>query len=228
MSSEKGLSTTDDGKYTPDNIENVEYQDGARRFSLSKDTSALGRRRTSTGISVEDIDNPLRHLSHDQLIAEADKFVDQWNLQDHRDIFRKGALVAQRPSGFEGISALNDEDRAALDLERRKKWHLPGMLLYSVIICALGACVQGWDQTGSNGANLSFPQEFGIGADYDDPSGKGKRDEWIVGLVNSSVYIAGAFLGPWSESSVRCHTYDKSLTLSTTGSAAVVRSSSPV
>lgn len=69
-----------------------------------------------------------------------------------------------------------------------------------VIICALGACVQGWDQTGSNGANLSFPAEFGINAPYDDPTGKGKRDEWKVGLVNSAIYIGAGLLGPWSES----------------------------
>lgn len=39
----------------------------------------------------------------------------------------------------------------------------------------------GWDQTGSNGANLSFPQEFGI-------DGEG-RDEWIVGLINSIIFL---------------------------------------
>jgi hypothetical protein len=39
----------------------------------------------------------------------------------------------------------------------------------------------GWDQTGSNGANLSFPQEFGI-------AGEG-RDEWIVGAINSIIFL---------------------------------------
>jgi hypothetical protein len=54
------------------------------------------------------------------------------------------------------------------------------MTLYATIaLCSIGAAVQGWDQTGSNGANLSFPAEFGIG------SGS-LADEWIIGVVNVS------------------------------------------
>lgn len=39
----------------------------------------------------------------------------------------------------------------------------------------------GWDQTGSNGANLSFPQALGIAGSA--------RGEWIVGLINSIIYL---------------------------------------
>jgi len=49
---------------------------------------------------------------------------------------------------------------------------------------------RGWDQTGSNGANLSFPTAFGI----DSPSG---LDPWIVGLVNAAPYYSAAILGCW-------------------------------
>lgn len=42
------------------------------------------------------------------------------------------------------------------------KWRQPGPLIFTVVLCSLAAAVQGWDQTGSNGANLSFPKEFGI------------------------------------------------------------------
>lgn len=64
------------------------------------------------------------------------------------------------------------------------------MLYFTIALCSIGAAVQGWDQTGSNGANLSFPLEFGIG-------GAGAHDEWLVGLVNSAPYIASAVLGCW-------------------------------
>lgn len=53
---------------------------------------------------------------------------------------------------------------------------------------------RGWDQTGSNGANLSFPIEFGINAGTAPTSKEADRDNWIVGLVNSAPYIASAFL----------------------------------
>lgn len=69
-------------------------------------------------------------------------------------------------------------------------------MYFTVILCSVGAAVQGWDQTGSNGANLSFPDEFGIPAS--DPTAPNyERNLWIVGLVNAAPYIASAFLGCW-------------------------------
>ena len=41
------------------------------------------------------------------------------------------------------------------------------MLWYSIALCAIGAATQGWDQTGSNGANLSFPRAFNIDGTID-------------------------------------------------------------
>ncbi|KAJ7497103.1 hypothetical protein FB451DRAFT_1210063 [Mycena latifolia] len=52
-----------------------------------------------------------------------------------------------------------------------------------------------WDQTGSNGANLSFPQEFGI-----DDTGTGPtaaRNQWIIGVINSAPYMSSALVGCW-------------------------------
>lgn len=43
------------------------------------------------------------------------------------------------------------------------------------------------DQTGANGANLSFPQEFGLV--------NGERDEWIVGLINSIIFLTAGLIG---------------------------------
>lgn len=50
----------------------------------------------------------------------------------------------------------------------------------------------------SNGANLSFPVEFGIG-NGEAPVGTPNRirDSWLVGLVNAGPYIGSAFLGCW-------------------------------
>jgi hypothetical protein len=49
-----------------------------------------------------------------------------------------------------------------------------------------GAATQGWDQTGSNGANLSFPEEFHL-------IGTG-RDEWIVGLINAIIFLTAGLM----------------------------------
>lgn len=76
------------------------------------------------------------------------------------------------------------------------RWRQPKALYLTVILCSIGAAVQGWDQTGSNGANLSFPVEFGI-PDNDETDPNYERNLWLVGLVNAAPYIASAFLGCW-------------------------------
>lgn len=50
--------------------------------------------------------------------------------------------------------------------------------------------IQGWDQTGSNAANLSFPVEFGI-------NGTTGADPWKVGAINSIIYLVGGGIGCW-------------------------------
>ena len=56
---------------------------------------------------------------------------------------------------------------------------------------------RGWDQTGSNGANLSFPTDFGIPIDSSIEESRRKHNEWLVGLINAGPYIASAFGGCW-------------------------------
>lgn len=82
-----------------------------------------------------------------------------------------------------------------------KRWAHPWALYITVVICSIGAAVQGWDQTGSNGANLSFPIAFGIPdtAELEDgsPNPDAETNLWLVGVINAAPYIASAFLGCW-------------------------------
>jgi hypothetical protein len=107
-------------------------------------------------------------------------------MPEHADLFGRAALVAREPNRFDTTGGLQDDERAALAYERDHKWHGPKMLWYSIGLCAIGAATQGWDQTGSNGANLSFPEEFGI-------DGTGK-DEWIVGLINAIIFLTAGLM----------------------------------
>ena len=45
---------------------------------------------------------------------------------------------------------------------------------------------RGWDQTGSAGANLNWPQAFGLN------TSENNNDIWIFGLVNAAPYFASA------------------------------------
>ena len=109
---------------------------------------------------------------------------------EHAALFGKAALVARDPERFETITELDGAEQSALLYEREHKWHGPFMLWYSISLCAIGAATQGWDQTGSNGANLSFPQEFGLKTG---PSGSGRGD-WIVGLVNAIIFLTAGLM----------------------------------
>lgn len=116
-------------------------------------------------------------------------------MADVEDLLIKGALVAQEPAKFEEVPGLTETERNALSDEVLHKWRQPFAMYFTVILCSVGAAVQGWDQTGSNGANLSWPVEFGVSDAKTDPNYY--RNTWIVGLVNAAPYIASAFLGCW-------------------------------
>ena len=113
-------------------------------------------------------------------------------MPEHADLFGRAALVARDPDKFDMIDELEGHERDALTYEKNHKWHGPFMLWYSISLCAIGAATQGWDQTGSNGANLSFPAEFGLA----DASGKVNpgRDEWIVGVVNAIIFLTAGLM----------------------------------
>jgi hypothetical protein len=127
-----------------------------------------------------------QRLSPQQTVADARLFAEQNGMGEYAELFGNAALVARDQSRFEELGSLSEPERAALIYERDHKWHGPKMLWYSIALCAVGAATQGWDQTGSNGANLSFPQEFGI-------AGTG-RDSWIVGLVNSIIFLTAGLM----------------------------------
>ncbi|KAM0294430.1 hypothetical protein HYE67_000111 [Fusarium culmorum] len=141
-------------------------------------------RRGSTAVNI--VQNPLQSKTKEQTIADARLFAESNGMSEHADLFGRAALIARDPESFESVDLLDDE-REALIYERDHKWHGSKMLWYSIGLCAVGAATQGWDQTGANGANLSFPKEFGI-------DGTG-RDEWIVGIINSIIFLTAGLIG---------------------------------
>lgn len=80
---------------------------------------------------------------------------------------------------------MDEEEKAALLKEVEHKWRLPAKLFLTIATCSIGAAVQGWDQTGTNGANLFFPEYYGIGGDS-------TREKILVGLINAGPYIGSA------------------------------------
>jgi len=134
--------------------------------------------------------NPLAGIPRNTLMADVEEFARQKDLMDHLPILKKGAILAQNPLAYDSMPELTDDEKMIIDREHKHRWSHPALLYLTIILCSIGAAVQGWDQTGSNGANLSFPTEFGIG-------GGTALDTWRIGAVNAAPYIASAGLGCW-------------------------------
>ncbi|KAK0824509.1 hypothetical protein LTR91_026089 [Friedmanniomyces endolithicus] len=150
------------------------------------DMVETGGRRGSVALNI--VENPLTRSSHAQTVADAQTYAEKYGMPEHAALFGRAALVARDPDSFERLQELDETERAALNKERDHKWHGPFMLWYAISLCAIGAATQGWDQTGSNGANLSFPEEFGI-------HNGTQRDEWLVGLVNAIIFLTAGLIG---------------------------------
>lgn len=142
------------------------------------------------------IRNPLTDIPKGQLLEDVERFAHQHNLVDALSYLSKGALVAQAPEDIDNIAELDEDDRQTLKTEKQHRWKHPKALYLTILLNSISAAIQGWDQTGSNGANLSFPQAFGI-ADIGPEcaaAGTCERNSWIIGAINSSPYMTIAIL----------------------------------
>jgi hypothetical protein len=114
------------------------------------------------------------------------------------DLLVKGALVAKDPPAFESVPGITEDEKEAIRNEVLHKWRQPRTLYFTLILCSIGAAVQGWDQTGSNGANLSFPDALGIPISPTlkdgSPNPNASRNQWYQGLINAAPYMASAFM----------------------------------
>lgn len=126
------------------------------------------------------IRNPLADLTKTELFSQVGQFCSQYGFEAKEHIFQKAALVAQKPDEFETIDELNEEDKILLREEITHRWRLPWTLYMCIVVVSVGSAIQGWDNTGANGANLSFPQEFGI-----------ENNTWLIGLINSGPTVFG-------------------------------------
>lgn len=107
---------------------------------LKYDEPKVAERRVSVGVTTDDAYNPLQRLDKPALLAEADDFVNKFGLEEHRDVFRRGALVAQRPKEFLAIPELTNADRDDLVFEENHMWkNLSPLLIYSgvLLLCCL-------------------------------------------------------------------------------------------
>ncbi|KAJ5287193.1 Major facilitator superfamily domain general substrate transporter [Penicillium angulare] len=152
-----------------------------------------------------EIRNPLEGIPRHQLMSSVQQYAQEHELLDIVPFLRKGAIAGQNPSHawnaekLEGFGELDAEDREVLVVERTSRWKQPRALYYTIILNSIAAAIQGWDQTGSNGANLTFDAFFGIpnNAPLCPDKHTCDRNQWIVGLINATPTITICLLAGW-------------------------------
>lgn len=100
------------------------------------------------------------------------------------------------PEAWSAVPELTEEEKRALEIENKISfWKQPKALRVTIMTLCVAAVVQGWNQTGTNGANLNWPQQLGLnhitGCDVTG------RDAWIFSIVNAATYFAAALVGCW-------------------------------
>ncbi|KAK4560641.1 hypothetical protein LTR86_005219 [Recurvomyces mirabilis] len=141
------------------------------------------------------VDNPLLHLRPDQLDVLIKQFLAQHDLKMHQDVFMKAGKALRDPEAWSSVPGLTSIERHTLQHETATGfWQQPKQLQVTIITLCVAAVVQGWNQTGTNGANLNWPQQFGLNLPGCDPKGP---DAWIFAIVNAATYLSASLVGCW-------------------------------
>ena len=70
-------------------------------------------------------ENPLSGISREDLMRDVEEFCTKFELTDHLDDFKKGALVSQNPHKIAELPELTEDDRYNLTREVTNKWSQP-------------------------------------------------------------------------------------------------------
>ncbi len=91
-------------------------------------------RRAPTDVSMEKLsaafENPLAGIPKEQLMSDVETFCKQFNLVEHMDEFKKGALISQAPERAQSLDELSSEDKAVLEREHTHRWSQPWKLYW--------------------------------------------------------------------------------------------------
>ncbi|RMD40394.1 hypothetical protein DV735_g4712, partial [Chaetothyriales sp. CBS 134920] len=112
------------------------------------------------------------------------------NLSHRAELFTRAAALVDGETPIDQAADTSEEEVQAVKKETASRWKQPRLLYFAVTVCSLGAIEQGWAQTCMNGANLYFPKAFGIDS-------RSTRDTFIVGMINSGIYLSVGLLGCW-------------------------------
>ena len=98
---------------------------------------------------------PFNRLDEGEMNSIVDDFIHETSLSLYRQHFLKGAFIAQNDRAFDGPRednlSLTEEESTSLQQEETRRWKHPRTLWQLVILCAIGAATQGWDESAIDG-----------------------------------------------------------------------------
>ncbi|KAH7017941.1 hypothetical protein B0J12DRAFT_586247 [Macrophomina phaseolina] len=138
------------------------------------------------------VDNPLDNLTPEELKQAVAAFHLNYSLISVVDekLLQKGARIAQSPRTFEAIEEVTEEKQILRD-EHMRLIRQPSAFWVTICSTCIAAALQGWDQTGTNGANLEWPAAFDLDTEVD------SGDLWILGLVIAAPCFASSMMSCW-------------------------------
>lgn len=84
------------------------------------------------------------HMSEAECIQDVHTFATEYGFESERDLLVKGALISRDPTNFANVPGMTDDEKSAIANEFLHKWRQPKILYFTIILCSVGAAVQGW------------------------------------------------------------------------------------
>lgn len=98
---------------------------------------------------------------------------------------------------WQTVRGVTDDEKRALREEKQIGfWRQPKTLRVTIATLCIAAIIQGWNQTGGNGANLTWPQEFGLTDPEIGRIAEGSAT-WIFAGVNAVTFLSASLFGCW-------------------------------
>ena len=150
------------------------------------ESAAFLDRPSSSHLELPSDGQQLQVMSAPPASEDVEAFAKANRLMHKLGVFQKASLLISGES-LHKIPDISNLEIQAVQQETERKWRQPKLLYFTILVCSIGAIEQGWAQTSMNGANLYFPQAFGIGSDS-------PRDNLIVGFINSGIYLSAGVM----------------------------------
>lgn len=144
--------------------------------------------------------NPFANMTTEDLVNAGKRFAEDKGLGHLTEQFKVAALLAriaisEDPRGFQELD-IPEKDKMILHDELDHRWKQKKELYFLVVMCSVAAAVQGvsslqlfqyalsydlyqMDETVTNGAQLYYPEQFGI-----------QQNQFLIGFVNSAPYVS--------------------------------------